>query len=122
MTAPPPIELRYVRTAEDVEAARAETARGRPLLLVVKAAWCVRCPAFGAAVGDLATKYDFEYCYTDANDTELTEHYDITKLPAFVLYTGPEAEPIVSSPATPLQVQGAVEGCCSPCLVLDADF
>ena len=122
MTSPPPIELRFVRTVEEVEAARAATARGRPLLLVVKAAWCERCPAFGAAVGELATRYDFEYCYADANDTDLTEHYDITQLPAFVLYTAPDAAPVVRGAATPAQVTESVEGHCAPCLVLDADF
>jgi hypothetical protein len=122
MSSPPPIELRFVKTVEEVEAARVATARGRPLLLVVKAAWCERCPAFGAAVGDLATKFDFEYCYTDAGDTELTEHHDIARLPAFVLYTAPGVEPLVCAAATPAQVTRSVTAHCAPCLVLDADF
>jgi hypothetical protein len=122
MNAPPPIEVRRVRTVEEVEAARAATARGRPLLLVVKAAWCERCPAFGEAVEQLATMYDFDRCYTDANDTELAEHHEIAMLPAFVLYTAPDAAPIVRAAATPAQVTESVRGHCAPCLVLDADF
>ena len=120
--APPPIELRFVKTVGEMDAARELMDPDRPLLLVLKAAWCERCPAFGEAVAELATKYQFDYYYTDAADTELVEHYAVTKLPAFVLYKGPEAKPTVSSPATPLQVRGAVEGCCSPVLRLDAEF
>jgi len=118
---PPAIELRYVKTVGDMDAAREAMDPNRPLLLVLKAPWCARCPAFGEAVGDLATKFQFDYYYTDASDTELTEHYDVTKLPAFVLYKGPEAEPLVHSPATPEQVVGAVADSCTPVLQLDAD-
>ena len=106
---PPPIELRFVRTVEQLESARALMRAGQPLLLVFKAAWCQHCPAFGNAVGALATRYQFDYYYTDAADTELTEHYNILKLPAYVLYTAPDAEAHVQSSATPSQVQQMVE-------------
>ena len=72
-------------------------------------------------MAELATKYQFDYFYTDAADTELTEHYEVSKLPAFVLYKTPESEPIVLSPASPEQVQGVVKGNCTPVLRLDAD-
>ena len=125
MATPPPIELRFVKTVEEMDAARAAMQPDRPLLLVVKAQWCERCPAFGEAVADLASAYHFDYYYTDAADTELTEHHTISKLPAYVLHTAPESEPTVQSPATPEQVQAAIRASCArvlPALHLDADF
>ena len=73
-------------------------------------------------MADLATQYDFEYCYTDAGDTELSTHYEITKLPAFVLVTHSTAEALVVSSAQPHEVREAVKACCSPLLQLEADF
>lgn len=117
---PPPISLRVLRTVEELDAARA--AATRPLLLVVKAAWCERCPAFTNEVSTLVTEFQFEYCYTDAADTELTDHFNILKLPAYVLCLGRTDEPHVQSPASPADVRARVEAHCTPVLRLDADF
>lgn len=122
MASPPLIELRFLKTVDELDAARSAMRPNRPLLLVVKAQWCERCPAFGEAVADLASTYQFDCYYTDAADTELTEHHTISKLPAYVLHTTPESEPTVQSPSTPEQVQAAIKGSCTPVLHLDADF
>ena len=105
---------------DELEAARA--AAGRPLLLVVKAGWCERCPAFTNEVSTLVTEYQFEYCYTDDADTELTEHFKVTKLPAFVLSKNGGDDMTVKTAAVPSDVRAAVEQCCEPILNLDAEF
>lgn len=117
---PPPISLRLLRTVSEMEAARG--AADWPLLLIVKAAWCKRCPEFANEVSSLATEYQFEYCYTDASDTELADHYNITQLPAFVFARNRADEPLVKSPALPTEVRAAVEAACRPMLQLDAEF
>lgn len=55
-------------------------------------------------------------------DTELTEHYNITKLPAFVFARNGADQPLIMSPALPTEVRAAVEAACRPVLQLDADF
>lgn len=122
MRDPPPVELRFVKTVASMEAATAAMRPGRPLLLVVKATWCERCPAFAARVAELALDYEFDYYYTDAADTELTEHHSIAKLPAFVLHTGPKVEAAVHSPASPDDVSKEIRAHCAPRLQLDAEF
>lgn len=117
---PPPISLRLLRTVQELEEAIGRALQ--PLLLIVKASWCARCPEFSREVSTLATQYQFEYCYTDAADTEMTEHYNITKLPAFVLVSTNADPPLVKSPALPTEVRAAVEAACRPALQLDADF
>jgi thiol:disulfide interchange protein len=119
---PPPIQLRFARTVKDLERARGREGDTTTTLLVFKDSWCERCPAFEEAVADLATKYTFDYYYADAADTELTEHYKIVALPAYVLYAVPGAEPHIQSPATPAQVTASVVKCCAPILQLHADF
>ena len=120
--APPPIELRFLSSMAEQEAALARMNPGRPLLLVFKASWCPNCPAFGEAVAELVTKYQFDYYYTDAEERELVDEHAVTKLPAFVLWAKPDAPPRVVSPASVEAVQASIAQSCTPVLDLDADF
>jgi len=122
---PRPISLHRLVQSDDltpaVEAARAER---QPMLLQFGSQACARCPAFESMVAELATKYQFKWYYVDAAhpDTDLPEHFSITKLPAFVLYTHTTDEPVVQTAATPGGVRAAVAEACRPVLVLDAEF
>ena len=119
-TYPPPINLRLLRTVKEMDAAQATATR--PLLLIMRADWCARCPAFGNEVATLATEYQFEYCYTNADDTELTEHFQVIKLPAFVLSRNSGDDVLVMPAAAPRDVRLAVESCCEPVLNLVTEF
>ena len=114
-----------VVTEEDYEAQKeAAHAKGVPLLLQVGSEKCERCPAFHDAIAALTATHRFAWVYCDAHnpDTELTEKFAITKLPAFVIDTyGSDSEHVVAN-ASPEQLAEAVAAKCTPVLQLDADF
>lgn len=91
------------------------------LCLQIGSDWCERCPAMHTCIKALKTDFQFTWLYSDAADTELTEHFKISKLPAVVLYRK-EGGPWVKQAANPTEVQQAVRLACSRVFVTDADF
>ena len=111
-----------VITEEEFDASK-EASSGMVLLQVGSDA-CERCPAFGAAVAELKTVYNFKWLYCDAHhvDTDIPEALEITKLPAFAFYNPGPKEQIVVANASPDNVRQVVAKECTPILQLDADF
>lgn len=112
---------RTVETVEDYEAAHARASI--PLLVQIGSPACERCPAFAEEIAKLAHTHQFVwvYCNAHADDQELTEHFTIAQLPAFVLKKGCD-DPLVVANATLDQLRDAVGAGCTPVLTLDADF
>ena len=94
------------------------------LLLQFGSPTCERCPAFADAIADLGATYKFTWLYCNAHDPDqdLTEAFEITKLPAFVLYTPGSSQQHVVANASPEHLTAAFKERCTPVLTLDADF
>lgn len=99
-------------------------ASGLVSVLQVGSKSCVRCPQFEEAIRGLNKEYQFRWGYSDAHneDTDIPEHFAITKLPAFVLQTANADDPVVVANSSIDQLTDAVKGACTPVLELDVDF
>jgi thioredoxin-like negative regulator of GroEL len=114
-----------ILSEEEFEALKIESdSKQLPLLLQLGSAACTRCPAFHGTVAALKETHQFAWVYGDAHhqDTELPELFDVKQLPAYVLYTPGNTEPVVVANASPEQVEGAVKAACAPVFTTDADF
>lgn len=92
------------------------------LVLQLGSDWCERCPAMHQCIKALKTDFNFKWVYSDAADTELTEHFEISKLPAVVVYKEEMSEPWVRQAVSVVEVQQAVKLMCPGVFALDADF
>lgn len=116
--------LGHVNTLEELSALNSDNKH--PVLVQFGSASCPRCPDFGRAIEALCPLWYFDWYYCDAHgqDTDLVEHYGITKLPAFVL-TGEVAGSSVTltvANAKIHHVERAIREHCKPALKTDADF
>lgn len=113
--------MEHVTTPNEVEAAigRQES----PVLLQFAKHDCPLCGPLTEAVEALKTDFDFEHLMVTVTDApELVEHFEVSKLPAFVVLTRVDSEGEIVQAATPEEVQSAVRGVCVPKLRLDEDF
>ena len=92
------------------------------LVLQIGSDWCERCPAMHSCIEQLKANYQFKWIYSDAADTELTEHFRFTKLPAVVIFRTSEDEVWKAQAVSVDTVQKAVRATCPGVLCLDADF
>lgn len=104
------------------ETVKSADAKKRTLVLQIGAKWCERCPAVYDCISALKTDFEFEWVYSDAADTELTEHFEISKLPAIVMYKTGMAQPFVRQAVSEGLVREAVKLMCPGVFVTDADF
>lgn len=98
-----------------------EDATESPLVLQVTASWCARCPAVHDAIKALQADFQFTSVESDASDTELTEYFEIVKLPALVIYNG-MTDPLVHQAISVNAVNEAVKLHSKRRLITDADF
>lgn len=122
-SAPLPVThgVRTIVTMEELDRVIEAQLGNRPVLLQLTAEWCHRCPGFAEAVRALADNFEFEWLVANVANTELTELFDVRKLPAFVLCKRGQM-PIVKGDATPRDLNDIVQSECKPMLTLDADF
>ena len=112
-------------TEEDLATKKLEaTAACTPLLLQLGSDVCERCPAFHTAIAQLGNEYRFTWYYCDAHhqDTDLPEALEVTKLPAFLLYTPGSTSDYVVANASIKDLTEAVRDGCLPVFTQDADF
>ena len=117
--------MEYVTTQAEVEAVigRQES----PVLVQFTKHDCARCAPFTEAVEALKTDFAFEHLTVTVTDApELVAHFEVCRLPAFVLVTRVdsvgELEGELVQAASPEEVQSAVRVACIPKLRLDDDF
>ena len=112
-----------IESCEEFDAC-VESAKGTqvPLLVQFGSEVCPRCPQFGEAIAAHRADFKFEWRYVNAHDSELPEHFGITKLPAYVLVVPGEAGRIVVANATEEQLHIDVRAHCPAVLKLDEDF
>ena len=125
MDATTPAPTLSVLTEDEFEAQKqVADSSGCTLLLQLGSAACTRCPAFHDAIAELAATHQFTWLYCDAHheDTDLPELFQIKQLPAFVIYTSKESEPLVVANAGPIQLRHHVVQTCTPVFTTDADF
>ena len=92
------------------------------LVLQIGSDWCERCPAMHDALAAMKTDFKFKWVYSDAADTELTDHFEVSKLPAVVMFKEGMDEPWVRQAASVTVVREAVKLMCPGVFVTDADF
>ena len=92
------------------------------VILQIGSDWCERCPAMHKCIGALKTDYKFTWVYSDASDTELTEHFTFTKLPAVVIASPRHEGAFKAQAVSEHTVQTAVREMCTAVFHLDADF
>ena len=74
------------------------------------------------AIAEMKTDFQFKWLYSDAADTELTELFEISKLPAVVMIKDGMETPWIRQAASVETVRGAVKLMCPGVFVTDADF
>ena len=63
---------------------------GRPIVVQFGSERCAHCPQTTLRLSQLTADYTFEWVYKDAG-ADLCEEFQITRLPALVVWSGPEA-------------------------------
>lgn len=94
-----------------------------PVILQFAKHDCLRCVPFTEAVEEL--KRDFRFYHLVANVTEapdLVEDYEISKLPAFVVWPPGDVCFQVAQDASPEQLRVMVRAVCAPTLKLNEEF
>ena len=112
-------------TVEDWEATCTRVkATNNVVVLQIGSDWCERCPAMHECIKVLQSHFRFEWFYTDAANTELSEHFEISKLPAVVIFKpGATEDGIWKQQAVAIPVvQQAVKLICPAVFVTDVDF
>jgi hypothetical protein len=85
---------------------------------------CVRCPAFQKEISKLTATYNFRWLYCDAHDADSNrpEHFNITQLPAVVVYDPSSKEHEVVANADAATLRAVVVSRCRPAFTTNADF
>ena len=94
----------------------------RVLVLQVGAHWCRHCQPVEEAFQSLGEKYTFDFVYTDASDSELTDHFLCKRLPTIVIYIPGNNEAKVIESVRCDNVDIIAKEYFHPKLVLDEDF
>ena len=94
---------------------------GRPIVLQFGSERCAHCPQTTLRLSQLTADYTFEWVYKDVS-ADLCEEFQITRLPALVIWSGPEAYSVHEG-LRGAQADSIIKDCCWPRKVeLDADF
>lgn len=96
----------------------------KTIILQLGSEWCRNCPPVHGRILELKSKYNFQFVYSDTQDSELVEHYEISRLPTVIVYNPKleENKTIVLQAAIPDQVQSTIQTNSIPILHLDEDF
>ena len=94
---------------------------GRPIVVQFGSERCAHCPQTTLRLSQLTADYTFEWVYKDVS-ADLCEEFQITRLPALVVWSGPEAYSVHEG-LRGAQADSIIKDCCWPRKVeLDADF
>ena len=100
---------------------RAGGTRAVPTVLQFGSEACAHCPAATTLLSQLTADYNFSWVYQDCL-SPLAEEFEISKLPAIVVWSGDHSNVAVYQGLRGEQVKEVVEKHCAPRLVLDAEF
>ena len=95
--------------------------RETPTVLQFGSEACAHCPAATTLLSQLTADYIFSWVYQDYLSV-LAEEFEITKLPAIVVWSGDHSDVVVYQGLRGEQVRDVVEKHCAPRLILDAEF
>ena len=96
-------------------------AAGMPLVVQFGSERCAHCPQTTLRLSQLTADYTFEWVYKDVS-ADLCEEFQITRLPALVVWLGPEAYSVHEG-LRGAQADSIIKDCCWPRRVqMDADF
>ena len=111
-------------TYENLMERMALPSRTAPMIVRFGSDRCQRCPAVAACMQRLEQDFDFEHVYVDASESEATEHFLITKLPALVGVEKEESEHAseIVQPATEETATRLVKQFCERKLTMLDDF
>ena len=113
---PPPSQ---VDSLEALEALKPRV--GCPIVVQFGSERCAHCPQTTLRLSQLTADYTFEWVYKDVS-ADLCEEFQITRLPALVVWSGPEAYSVHEG-LRGAQADSIIKDCCWPRKVqLDADF
>jgi len=113
---PPPSQ---VDSLEALEALKPRV--GCPIVVQFGSERCAHCPQTTLRLSQLTADYTFEWVYKDVS-ADLCEEFQITRLPALVIWSGPEAYSVHEG-LRGAQADSIIKDCCWPRKVeLDADF
>lgn len=113
---PPPSQV------DSLEALQALKPRvGCPIVVQFGSERCAHCPQTTLRLSQLTADYTFEWVYKDVG-ADLCEEFQITRLPALVIWSGPEAYSVHEG-LRGAQADSIIKDCCWPRKVeLNADF
>lgn len=92
-----------------------------PTVLQFGSEACAHCPAATTLLSQLTADYNFSWVYQDCL-SELAEEFQISRLPAIVVWSGDHTDVAVYQGLRGDQVSAVVAKHCARRLVLDADF
>lgn len=92
------------------------------LVLQIGAPWCKHCAPVKTQFESFDDKYTFTFLYSDASDSELTDHFECSKLPAVIVYTPTDQQTFMTESVRIDMVEYILKRYCSPKLVLTEDF
>lgn len=93
------------------------------VVLQIGSEWCKNCPPALQRIRSLNSKYKFEFVYADSNESDLAEHFQISRLPTVVVYNpNSTSPPTIVQAVTPAQLDSLIHSHASPVLQLEEDF
>ena len=95
--------------------------RETPTVLQFGSEACAHCPAATTLLSQLTADYNFSWVYQDYLSV-LAEEFQISRLPAIVVWSGDHSDVAVYQGLRGEQVREVVEKHCARRLVLDAEF
>lgn len=96
-----------------------------PVVLQIGAPWCKHCKPVEEVVKALESEYKFEFVYTDASDSDLTDYFTCTRLPTIVIYSPQTKETTMHEALRTTTAPDVIKQSCvqKPLkLILDEDF
>jgi len=92
-----------------------------PTVLQFGSEACAHCPAATTLLSQLTADYNFSWVYQDCL-SELAEEFQISRLPALVVWSGDHTDVAIYQGLRGEQVHEVVQKHCARRLVLDAEF
>lgn len=70
----------------------------------------------------LAKDYEFSFFYSDASDSELSDHFECTRLPTIVIYKPDTKDSKITQSVRTSTAPDLIKQNCRQKLILDEDF
>ena len=112
-----------ITTVEEWEAAKHAADRSKDTaILQIGAEWCKHCQPVDDAFQTFFKTYKFSFFYSDAADSERTDHFQCRMLPSVIIYLPASKETKMNQSMREEKVEEVLKTYCFPILVMDDDF